>query len=101
MAQRDEVDGIVCLKLARIARKTPMRYWAMETAAQFGAEFRFVNHPQTRGKMPDDEVAQLKRFIEDTYDEREAKEIVARLSPGKLARYEQGLPHGGRNGPLY
>jgi site-specific DNA recombinase len=101
MAQQDKVDVIVCLKLARIDRKAPRRSWAIETAAQFGVEFRFVNHAETRGRLPEGELAELQRFIEDMYDEREAKEIAARLSPGKLKRYEQGLPHGGRAGPLY
>jgi len=101
MAQQDKVDVIVCLKLARIDRKPPKRYHAMQAAADFGVEFRFVNHPETRGRLPEGEAAELKRFIEDMYDEREAKEIVARLSPGKRKRYEQGLPHGGRAGALY
>jgi DNA invertase Pin-like site-specific DNA recombinase len=101
MAQQDKVDVIVCLKLARIDRKAPRRVWAMETAAQFGVEFRFVNHPQTRGRLPEGELAAMQRFIEDMYDEREAKEIVERLSPGKLQRYVDGLPHGGSTGPDY
>ena len=101
MAQQDKVDVIVCLKLSRIDRKAPRRYYVMQLAADYGVEFRFVNHPETRGKLPEGEVAELKRFIEDMYDEREAREIVARLSPGKLKRYEQGLPHGGRGGALY
>jgi DNA invertase Pin-like site-specific DNA recombinase len=101
MAQQDKVDVIVCLKLSRIDRKAPRRYYVMQVAADYGVEFRFVNHPETRGKLPEGEVAELKRFIEDMYDEREAREIVARLSPGKRKRYEQGLPHGGRGGALY
>src|SRR5262249_31453042 len=98
MAQREEVDVIVCLKLARMDRQPPRRWAAIQMAKDAGADFRFVNHPATRGKLPDGEVADLQRFIEDMYDKREAKEIVDRLSPGKLARYTQGLPHGGRAG---
>ncbi len=101
MAQQDKVDVIVCLKLARIDRKAPRRAWAIEAVAQFGVEFRFVNKAETRGKLPEGELADLQRFIEDMYDEREAKEIAERLSPGKLQRYKDGLPHGGSTGPDY
>ena len=81
MAQRGEVNIILCLKLARIDRRMPMRYAAMQTAKEYGVEFRFVNHPETRGKLPEGEMANLQRFMDDMYDEREAKEIVARCPP--------------------
>jgi hypothetical protein len=35
------------------------------------------------------------------FDEKEARVIVDRLMPGRLVRYQQGLPHGGGHGPDY
>jgi hypothetical protein len=43
----------------------------------------------------------LEQFKDDLYDEKEATEIAERLSPGRLKRFEDGLPHGGGNGPNY
>ena len=101
MAEREEVDVIVCLDPKRLNRKPDRRYWAIYVAERFGAEFRFVVYPETRGKLPDDEAAYLKRAFEDWQAEREAKDIVDRLTPAKLMRHELGLPHGGSNGPNY
>jgi hypothetical protein len=43
-------------------------------------------------------LAQLK---DDLFDEPDAGALVARLAPGKRARLEAGVPHGGRAGPDY
>jgi hypothetical protein len=101
MAHRHEVDVIVCLDLKRIDRKKHRRYQAIQNALDFGAEFRFVCFPETNGKLPEGELAEIQRFLQDLHDEKEAVEINARMTPQREARYEQGLPHGGRYGPAY
>jgi DNA invertase Pin-like site-specific DNA recombinase len=101
MAQRKEVDVIVCLNGARIDREKGRRYYAIQTAKYFGVEFRFAKYADDRGHPPKGAVGTLQEAVDDIVDEQEAKTITDRLSPGKLARYEQGLPHGGRYGPLY
>jgi DNA invertase Pin-like site-specific DNA recombinase len=101
MAIKGEVDVLVCTRLARIDRKEGKRLQALETARDYGADFRFVRYADNRGKLPEGVEAKLRQFAEDFYDETEAREIAARLSPGKMARYRDGLAHGGRAGPLY
>jgi DNA invertase Pin-like site-specific DNA recombinase len=60
LAMAGEVDVIVCLTPARIARRKGLRYAAIETCNQVGVEFRFVEYaangaasrPATRGYWP-------------------------------------------------
>jgi DNA invertase Pin-like site-specific DNA recombinase len=101
LAMRGEIDVIVCLRPARIARRAGKRYQAIETARDYGVEFRFPKYAAARGKYPGGVEGLLEQFKDDLYDEKEATEIADRLSPGRLARFRAGLPHGGGNGPNY
>jgi DNA invertase Pin-like site-specific DNA recombinase len=101
LATRGDIDVIVCLRPARIARRAGKRYQAIETARDYGVEFRFPKYASARGKYPGGVEGLLEQFKDDLYDEKEATEIADRLSPGRLARFRDGLPHGGGNGPNY
>jgi hypothetical protein len=101
MAARHDVDVIVTLALARIDRQKARRYHAIQTALDYGVEFRFANRAETHGKLPDGAIGLLQELSDDLYDQKEAEKIVERLTPGRLKRYALGLPHGGRSGPNY
>ncbi len=101
LAQQGAIDVIVCLSPARIARDKTQRYSAIGTAQRFGCEFRFASRAATQGRYPGGMDGLLEQLTDDLFDEQEAKTIVARMTPGRLARYQQGLPHGGGYGPDY
>src|SRR5690348_6019823 len=101
LAQQGAVDVVVCLTPARIAREKTQRYSAIGTAQRFGVEFRFASRAATAGKYPGGMDGLLEQLKDDLFDEQEAKTIVERLTPGRRARYTQGLPHGGGAGPDY
>ena len=92
---------IVCLSPARIARKKERRGYALTVAEKYGFEFRFADHAETHGKLPEGFMRHMEEFKDDLFDEQEAIKITQRTTPGRLARHELGLPHGGRTGPLY
>ncbi|MGO8948944.1 MAG: recombinase family protein [Ktedonobacterales bacterium] len=94
------IDVIVCSELDRIDRKEELRYYAIYTAHEYGVDFRFENMPPD-GKMPEDIMGKMYMNIMQLFGEIEANRIHERLWPAKQARYEAGLPHGGRAGPLY
>lgn len=101
LAQQGALDVIVTTTPARIARKKSLRYAAIETASRFGCEFRFAARAESAGKYPGGIDGLLEQFKDDLFDAEEARVIVERTTPGRLARYAQGLPHGGRTGPDY
>lgn len=101
LAMDDEIDVIVCLRLARIDRRPGRRYQAVETARDYGVEFRFPKYAADRGRYPGGVAGLLEQFRDDIVDEQEAKNIHERMNPGRMRRFEDGLPHGGANGPNY
>ncbi len=101
LAARGEIDVIVCKAMECVARTKGRRYQVIETALDYGVEFRFVEFKQHNGKMPDDPGMRMWIAFKEEFGEFEAEQIADRLMPAKRRRYEEGLPHGGRSGPLY
>jgi site-specific DNA recombinase len=94
LAIRGAVDVIVCREFERIARSKGRRWQAIQTALDYGVEFRFANLPATRGKLDDSGMMRLYQEVREYMAEAEAEKIAERLMPARLRRYEDGLPHG-------
>ncbi len=99
LAIRGEIDIIVCKSMERIARTKGRRFQAIQTALDHGVEFRFCEFAEHNGKVPDDRGMKMWLAFKEEFGEFEAEQIADRLGPAKRRRYEDGLPHGGRNGP--
>src|SRR5258706_4277919 len=100
-AQRGEIDVIVCREWERVSRKKMRRYQIVQTAQDFGVEFRYANLAKDHGKMPDTLESRIVRDALDEVGEMERDTLVERMGAGKTRRYVDGLPHGGVTGPLY
>jgi DNA invertase Pin-like site-specific DNA recombinase/uncharacterized Zn finger protein (UPF0148 family) len=102
LAVTDEVDVIVTREFERVARTKGRRYQAIQTALDFGVEFRFANLPPD-GKLPDTAEARLMMAVKEMMAEAEAEKIAERMGGPKKRLLIAGLPHsGGRgDGPLY
>jgi DNA invertase Pin-like site-specific DNA recombinase len=100
LAITGEIDVIVCREFERVDRIKMRRYQAIQTALDYGVEFRFANIPPD-GRLPDDPASRMYRAFLEEYGQMEAERIADRLGPEKLRRLIDGLPHGGRAGPLY
>jgi DNA invertase Pin-like site-specific DNA recombinase len=100
LAVNGVVDVIVCRELERVARNKMRRYQAIQTALDYGVEFRFANLPPD-GRLPDDPANRMYLAFLEEFGAMEAERIVERLTPGRLQRFRDGLPHGGSNGPSY
>ena len=100
LAISGQVDVIVCREFERVARSKGRRWQAFQTAEDHGAEFRFANQ-QPDGKLPDSAEGRLMQMFKEWKAEAEVETLNDRLWPAKQARYEAGLPHGGRAGALY
>jgi DNA invertase Pin-like site-specific DNA recombinase len=102
LAAQHRIDVIVCSEWARVHRLNGWRYKIVKTAEEFGVEFRFEAFKETRGKLDEkDPAAIIMRGVYEALDEIDRNKIVERLSPMKIRRYIDGLPHGGSTGPLY
>jgi DNA invertase Pin-like site-specific DNA recombinase len=73
LAMGDEIDVIVCLRPARIDRRAGRRYQAIQTAMDYGVEFRFPKYAADRGKYPGGIAGLLEQFKGDLFDEQEAR----------------------------
>ena len=100
LAASQAIDVIVCREFERVARSKGRRYQAIQTAADFGVEFRFANQLPD-GKLPDSAEARLMQDVKEWMAEAEAEKISERMQPGKDRRLADGLPHGGSTGPAY
>lgn len=101
LAQAGAIDVVVCREWERVARVKGRRYRIVETARDYGVEFRFANLAQDRGRMADTLETRTYRDVLEELGEAERNKIVERLSPGKRRRQVEGLPHGGRGGARY
>ncbi len=101
LAARGEIDVIVTREWERVARVSARRHQIVMTAADFGVEFRFANLAATQGRMPDTLESRITRAVLEELGQAERDKIVERLTPAKLRRHADGLPHSGPNGPLY
>jgi DNA invertase Pin-like site-specific DNA recombinase len=100
LAVSGQIDVIVASEQERVARSKGRRWQAIQTALDHGVEFRFANLPPD-GRLPDDPATRLWGEFSSFMAEAEAEKIVERTWPLKQRRFEDGLPHGGRAGPLY
>ena len=100
LAVRGDIDVIVAAEMERIARSEGRRWRAIQTAEDHGVEFRFANLPPD-GKLPDDPMQKTFGALRSFYAQAEAERIRERTWPPKQRRFELGLPHGGRSGPLW
>jgi DNA invertase Pin-like site-specific DNA recombinase len=100
LAAAGEIDVVVVREPERIARSEGRRWQAIQTAADFGVEFRFANRPPD-GKLPQDKQQKAFGALQSYFAEAEAERIAERLRPEKLRRLVDGLPHGGRGGPSF
>ncbi len=94
LAIQGAVDVIVCSEMERVARNKMRRYQAIQTALDYGVEFRFVQFAKDRGKLPDDSGTRMYLNFLEEYGAAEAEKIADRLMPAKMLRFEEGLPHG-------
>lgn len=101
LCQRGAIDVVVCREWERVARVKARRYQIVLTAEDFGVEFRYANLAKDRGKMPDTLEARIMRDVLEELGQVERDKIVERTGGGKRRRLMEGLPTGGRYGPLY
>jgi DNA invertase Pin-like site-specific DNA recombinase len=95
LAAQGEIDVVVCREWERVARVSARRQQIIMTAEDFGVEFRFANLAATQGKMPDTLESRIARNVLEELGQMERDKIVERLTPGKMRRHVEGLPHGG------
>jgi DNA invertase Pin-like site-specific DNA recombinase len=100
LAQQHMIDVIVASEYERVDRNSDRRAVWKATAERFGVEFRFANLPPT-GKLADDMASRIVGAVRDVLGELEAERIRERTWPGRVRRFEAGLPGSGRFGPPY
>ncbi len=100
LCQRREIDVIICREFERVARTKLRRYQAVQTALDYGVEFRFANL-KPNGKLPN--TREGKAYLErlEEFGEMERERILERLTPGLERRWAKGIPGQGRSGPNY
>jgi hypothetical protein len=100
LAATGQIDVIVCREFERLARTKGRRWQAIQTALDYGVEFRFANLAPD-GRLPRGGEAGLMVLFKEWMAEAESEKIADRLGGPLRRRFEDGLPHGGSNGPLY
>lgn len=101
LAKSGAMDVVVAREFQRVDRKKMRRYQIIQTALDYGVEFRYANRAEDDGKEPDTRESRLIRDLLEEMGEIERDIIVERLGAYKRQRYVDGLPDGGRYGPLW
>ncbi len=100
LIRQQQVDVIVCTEFARLSRDKIRRYAALQTARQYGVEYRFVNQ-EPDGKLPDTPEKRRYMALMEEFTEMERDVIRERTERGRIAHLEKRLPSAGRGGPPY
>jgi DNA invertase Pin-like site-specific DNA recombinase len=90
LCKRGEVDVIVAREFQRVDRTKVRRYQIVQTAADFGVEFRYANLASEGGKMADTWEWRLIRDVVEELGEIERNTTVERLGAAKRRRFEDG-----------
>src|SRR5260221_6932086 len=97
LAERHEIDVIVCREPDRLARETIQRHTIIGTARKLGVEVRFACYPPD-GVLPDTMEAKIVAAVTDQLIEYERKKIIERTWPKRLERLQKRIPGTGRGG---
>jgi DNA invertase Pin-like site-specific DNA recombinase len=97
LAERHEIDVIVCREPDRVARETTQRHTIIGTARKLGVEVRFACYPPD-GALPDTMEAKIVASVTDALIEYERNKILGRTWPRRLERLQKGIPGTGRGG---